>query len=466
MFLAVRDRLQARRRPRRRVLLLAALTSLLGLALLAGPAGAQGDERILATEVRGVITPVIANHLEDALEAAEAGGYHALLVELDTPGGLEDAMRDIVKTFLPADIPVIVHVTPSGARAASAGAIMTFASHVAVMAPGTNIGAATPVPLEGELPEELANKIIQDSAAYAEAIAQMRGRDVDFVVDTVREGASASANEALEIGAIDLISPTRESLLEDVDGISVFLNPRDAEDPEGTGTEVVLATDGATVDEFEMSFTRDILQALANPNLALIFLSLGPLAILYELASPGAIIPGVIGAVMLILGFFSLAVLPVNIAGILLLLIAIALFITELFVPGVGVFAGAGAIALIAAGIFLFEQPTGVGVDLSFLIPIALAVGLAAVFIGRFAWRIHRTRPYTGQGGSYVGAVGEVREAHGQTGRVWVNGQMWRARTQDGDLRRGERVEVRSVEGLELVVAPVQEDSPTTTPER
>jgi membrane-bound serine protease (ClpP class) len=226
----------------------------------------------------------------------------------------------------------------------------------------------------------------------------------------------------------------------------------------------VLATAGAGVDEFELSSTRQLLQSLANPNLALIFLSLGPLAIIYELASPGAIIPGVLGAIMLILGFFSLAVLPVNIAGVLLLLLAVGLFIAELFAPGVGVFAGAGALALIAAGVFLFEQPTGVGVDLSFLIPIALAAALAAIFLGRYAWRIHRTRPYTGQGGSYVGAVGEVREARGQTGKVWVNGQLWRARSADGELHRGEHVEVRAMEGLELVVGPVEQDSPA--PER
>jgi membrane-bound serine protease (ClpP class) len=459
----LRARRQARQRPRRRVLLLAALSSLLGLALLAGPAGAQG-ERILVTEVRGVITPVIANHLEDALEAAVDGGYQALLIELDTPGGLEDSMRDIVKLFLPAEVPVIVHVAPSGARAASAGAVMTFAAHVAAMAPGTNIGAATPVPLEGELPDELANKIIEDSAAYVEAIAQLRGRDVEFAVDTVREGRSASADAALELGAVDLITPTRQSLLADIDGMAVYLNPTDADDPEGTGEEVVLATAGAGVDEFELSSTRQLLQSLANPNLALIFLSLGPLAIIYELASPGAIIPGVLGAIMLILGFFSLAVLPVNIAGVLLLLLAVGLFIAELFAPGVGVFAGAGALALIAAGVFLFEQPTGVGVDLSFLIPIALAAALAAIFLGRYAWRIHRTRPYTGQGGSYVGAVGEVREARGQTGKVWVNGQLWRARSADGELHRGEHVEVRAMEGLELVVGPVEQDSPA--PER
>ncbi len=448
------------RRPRPRALVLAVLVTLLGLGMLAAPASAQG-ERILVAEARGAITPVIANHLADAVAAAEAGGYHAVLVELDTPGGLEDAMRDIVKTFLSADVPVIVHVSPSGARAASAGAIMTFAAHVAAMAPGTNIGAATPVPLEGELPEELANKIIADSAAYAEAIAELRGRDVEFVVDTVREGRSASSTEAEEIGAIDLVTATRSSLLADIDGRSVFLNPSDVEDIEGSGTEVVLATADAVLEDYEMSWTRQLLQSLANPNLALIFLSIGPLAILYELASPGAIIPGVIGAIMLILGFFSLAVLPVNIAGVLLLLLAVAMFIAELFAPGVGVFAGAGALALIAAGVFLFDQPTGVGVDLSFLIPIAVAVGLAAIFIGRFAWNIHQTRPYTGQGGSYVGAVGEVRETRGQTGRVWVNGQMWRARAEDGQLRRGDRVEVVRVDGLELVVSPVDQETTT-----
>lgn len=450
---------RVRRRPRWRVVVLAGLSSVLGLALLAGPAGGQGGERMLVTEVRGAITPVIANHLADAVERAETEGYHAVLVELDTPGGLEVAMREIVQVFLGADVPVIVHVAPSGSRAASAGAIITFASHVAVMAPGTNIGAATPVPLQGELPDELANKIIQDSAAFAEAIAELRGRDVEFVVETVTEGRSAAANEALEIGAIDLVSPTRASLLEDVDGRSVFLNPRDAGDPEGTGDEVVLATAGATLEDYEMSFTRRLLQSLANPNLALIFLSLGPLAILYELASPGAIIPGVIGAVMLILGFFSLAVLPVNMAGVLLLLIAVALLIAELFAPGVGVFAGGGAIALIAAGVFLFDEPTGIGVDLSFLVPIALAVGAFALVIGRFAVRIHRTRPYTGQGGEYVGAVGEVREARGKAGRVWVNGQMWKARVEDGELERGARVEVTAIDGLELVVRPVEEES-------
>lgn len=431
---------------RRWVTLMALLLGLAATVLAPGTAMAQQEGTVLHADVRGPITPVIADYLGDAVEQASAGGHEALLVELDTPGGLETSMKQIVQDFLTAPVPVIVYVSPSGAQAASAGAIITFAANIAAMAPGTNIGAATPISLEDG---EVIDKVVNNSAAYAEEIATVRGRDTQFAVETVRDGRSAGATEALDIGAIDLIAPNRATVLAEVDGATVIVDPESADNPEETGTEVTLATAGAAVVDYNLSFPQRVLQTLADPNLAMLFLSIGTLGIIYELASPGGIIGGVIGAIMLVLAFFSLAVLPVDLAGLLLLLLALALFATELFVPGIGVFAGAGAITLVFAGLFLFERPTGISVDLTFLIPVAVAMALVAVFIGRMVWRTHRRPPGAELGGgSLVGAIGTVR----QPDLVFVNGALWRARSVDGELHVGERVEVIDQDGMELLV--------------
>lgn len=434
-------------RVRRVVTLFALLLALAALTLSPSAASAQQEGAVLRTEVRGPITPVIADHLRDALDEATSAGHHALLVEMDTPGGLETSMKQIVQDFLTAQVPVIVYVSPSGAQAASAGAIITFASNIAAMAPGTNIGAATPIGLEDG---EVLDKIVNNSAAYAEAIAEVRGRDVEFAVETVRDGRSAPANEAEEIGAVDLIAANRTSLLADIDGQTVTVDPESADNPDGSGTEVTLATANAPVVDFDLSFTRRVLQTLADPNLAMLFLSIGTLGIIYELATPGGILGGVIGAIMLVLAFFSLAVLPVDLAGVLLLLLALALFVAELFAPGIGIFAGAGAVTLVFAGLFLFERPTGISVDLSFLLPVAGAVALIAVFVGRLVWRTYRREPSPEHVSGLVGAVGRVR--HGN--QVFVDGTLWRARPIDGELHPGEEVEVIDMEGLELVVTP------------
>jgi membrane-bound serine protease (ClpP class) len=415
-----------------------------GVALLLGANAGATEHTVLVTSVRGPITPVIANHLSDAIAAAQAGGHQALIVELDTPGGLDTSMRDIVQDFLTAPLPVIVYVAPPGARSASAGAIMTFAAHVAVMAPGTNIGAATPISMEGG---EVIDKVIEDAAAYVAAIAEERGRDIDFAVDTVREGRSASYSEAVEIGAVDFIAASRGELLDAVDGLVLTLAPGDH--------EVELRTAGAAVAEYEMSGARRILQALADPNLAFLFLSLGTLAVLYELANPGAGLGGILGAIMLVLAFFSLAVLPTEIVGVLLLLLAVALFVAELFVPGVGVFAGGGAITLLLAGVFLFQRPTGIGVDLSVLLPLVVLAGLGAAFIGRIAWSSRHAPAYAGQGASLVGERGTVLSVDGDRLQVRVAGALWRAHS-DADLSRGDAVRVVEMDGLELTVVPAE----------
>jgi membrane-bound serine protease (ClpP class) len=425
--------------------LFALIVALLGTVLLAMPAGAQADGAgtVLVARIDGPISPVIADHMADAVATAAMGGHAALLVEMDTPGGLDTSMRDIVQEFLIAPVPVIVYVSPPGARAASAGSVITLAAHVAAMAPGTNIGAATPIALEGG---EVIDKVIEDAAAYVTAIAEARDRDVDFAVATVREGKSVAASEALEIGVIDVIADSRARLLVEVDGMTVQIEP--------DGQDVTLRTGGATSVEFDMSGIRRLLQALADPNLAFLFLSLGTLAILYELANPGGGIGGVLGAVMLVLAFFSLSVLPINIAGLLLLLLAAAMFVAELFVPGVGVFAAGGAIALIAAGLFLFQEPTGLGIDWSVLLPVPVIVAVGAVFVGRLVWRSQRTPAPTGLVGSIVGGVGEVRSAEGRRARVFAGGTLWKAHTEGPGLEVGQRVRIRRVDGIELVVDP------------
>jgi membrane-bound serine protease (ClpP class) len=424
-----------------------AMTAALLVLLWPAPAAAQ-EPQVLLARIQGPITPVIAAHVSDAIDEAVANDYDAVLFEMDTPGGLVTSMREIVQDLLGSPVPVVVYVSPSGSSAASAGAVITFASHIAAMAPATNIGAATPIGLEGG---EVLDKVVEDAVAYVTAIAEERDRDVEFAVDTVREGRSASASEALEVGAIDLIVDSRTQLLSEIDGETVTLSP--------DGEEVTLSTAGAAVIEFDMSWTRRLLQSLADPQLAFMFLSIGSLALLYELANPGGGLGGVLGVIMIVLAFFALSVLPVNFVGVLLLVLAIALFVTEMFVPGVGVFAGGGAIALVVAGLFLFDRPTGIGLDLSFLLPIAAVAGIGAAPITRLAWRTRTAPAYTGVGGELVGALGTVRSAAGETPQVWVNGALWKAPTAKG-LAPGTAIRVVDIHGMELEVEPAQEPAP------
>jgi membrane-bound serine protease (ClpP class) len=395
---------------------------------------------IIAVTVDGVITPVMADHIRDALDRTESEGHQALLVQLDTPGGLDTSMRDIIQSFLNARVPVLVYVSPQGARAASAGALITLASHVAVMAPGTSIGAATPIGGQGG--EDLAQKIIEDAASYAESIAEERGRDVDFAIDAVREGRSVAANEALEIGVIDAIARDRAELLAELDGRAIELAP---------DRTVTLRTLGTEIVEVEMGFARSVLQWLADPNIAFLFISIGTLAIIYELANPGIGAGGITGAILLLLAFTALSVLPVNAAGVILLVLAGALFVAELFVPGIGVFAAGGTVALVLGGLFLFRGP--IGVDPAALWPVAILVGAGALGLGRVAWR---TRGLVGVSGTeaIVGARGVVKEIEGEDAHVFLQGSWWGARSRSGPLHPGQEIRVVEMDGLRLIVEP------------
>jgi membrane-bound serine protease (ClpP class) len=423
-------------RPRR---LAAALLLTAALAWLVGFSGAATAQAptVLVTRVDGTITPVIADHLVDGVAAAERDGHAAYLVELDTPGGLDTSMREIIKAFLGADVPIVVYVTPSGARAASAGALITFAANLAAMAPGTTIGAATPVDPQGG---EISDKVINDAAAFAETVAAQRGRNKQFAIDTVRKGRAATAEEAVRLDAVDLLAASRAELLQELDGRSVGV---------ANGNTVTLQTAGATLVEQDFGLFRRLLQLLADPNLAFLFLSLGTLAIIYELANPGIGFGGIVGAIFLLLGFFALSVLPINLVGLLLLALAAALFVAELFVPGVGVFAAGGTLALVLGGLFLFDGT--VRIDPVVLVPLALVVGGGSVLAGRLAWRARRAPSVSGREG-LIGRQVTVRTADGATGQVLLDGAWWTVRSRDTALQPGQTVRVVDLDGLELIV--------------
>jgi membrane-bound serine protease (ClpP class) len=344
---------------------------------------------------------------------------------------------------------VIVYVAPSGARAASAGAITATAAHVTAMSPGTTIGAATPV--NAQTGETASDKVINDAAAYARAVAAQRGRDEDFAEAMVRQGRSAPAEEAVDIGAVDFVAPDLPTVLSEADGMPVTVA--------GTG-QVTIHTAGARVVDHELGFFRSLLQALADPNLAFLFLSIGTLALIYELATPGMGLGGVIGVIMLVLAFFALSVLPVNIAGVVLLVLAAGLFVAEVFTAGVGVFAGGGTIALLFAGLFLFQGPD-VRVNPAVLWPTAMVVGGGVIVAGRLAWRARSRQPVSGTE-AFAGQRTVLHDASGHSGRAMFEGAWWTVRSSRDPLRRGQVVRVVGVDGLTLLVEPADPERPAT----
>ena len=431
-----------------------ALLALLAAVTLVGPAAAEEpppDGAVLRVAIDGPLTAMHAEIVEEALARAEAHDAAAALVDLDTPGGRVDLTREIVQAMLTAEVPVLVHVTPSGAQAGSAGTFITYAAHVAAMSSGTTIGAATPVDIEGG---EVSDKILEDSVSYAEALAEERDRDLEFIVDAVREGRAERASVALELGAVDLLAGDTDELLAEVDGREVTLD---------SGRTVTLATAEAPVVDVEASAVQRALSAIATPDIAFLLITVGTLGVIYELANPGLGIGGVLGAIMLILAFASLAVLPTSAAGLALLVLAIGLLVGELFVPGVGVLAAGGAVSLLFAGLLLFDGATGLGVSWTVLFPTVVIAGLGALGIGVLAAR-QRNRPATSGAEALIGARGEVRRVDGRRLQVWVDGSLWDAGTQSGaTLAPGDEVTVVDRDGLRLTVEP-EEQTWTSTP--
>jgi membrane-bound serine protease (ClpP class) len=413
---------------------------LLGLAAAGDVDATVGEVRVLSVE--GVVNPVSARYVIRGIESAAEEGDAAVLIELDTPGGLLDATQQITGAMLNARVPIIVYVTPVGTHAASAGTFITMAGHVAAMAPSTRIGAATPVSGDGqEIPEDLRTKVINDTVAYARSIADARGRNADWAEDAVREGVSVGAPEAVELEVVDLVAADRTELLTAINGTTVRL-------PDG---EITLDVAGAAVVEEPMSPFEEILKVLSDPNVALILLSLGTLGIYFELSNPGAFFPGIFGAIALVLALFSLGTLPINYAGLALLVFGLALMGAEIWVASGGVLGIGGGIAFVIGALILVDDTQAPFLEISrpLIFGITLALVAFVLVALRAVMRTRRRPAYIG-GGDMVGRDGTVRG----TSSVFVEGELWRARASapDTTLSPGDRVRIIGREGLDLIV--------------
>lgn len=431
---------------RRIFLTLTFLTCLLGTELLyAAPV-------VKRIEVDGVINPASAHFIQRALEDAAQQKADALLIELDTPGGLMDSMRDIIKGFFASDVPVIVYVAPSGSRAGSAGVFITLAANIAAMAPGTNIGAAHPVTMgASEKDSTMAGKIENDAVAFIRSIAEKRGRNADWAESAVRQSVSVTETEALKKGVIDLIAVNRDSLLRMIDG-------REVETASG---KRILHTRDAAIHEVPLTWRDRLLLIISDPNVAYVLMLLGIYGLFFELYNPGAIVPGVVGGICLILAFFAFQTLPVNIAGLLLIVLAIILFLLEIKVTSYGILSIGGTISLILGSIMLFESPIpGLRVSLGVILPGALVTALFfAVAVG-LSVRAQRRQPTTGSQGM-IGEIGEVIEELHPRGKVKVHGEIWSAQTSSSSISVGTRVRVIGVKQLMLNVEPYPDDATT-----
>jgi membrane-bound serine protease (ClpP class) len=425
----------------------AALVLVAGLAVPATAAVAPVD----LIKIEGAISPVTVRLVETALDRARADGAQALVIELDTPGGLERSMRTIAQRMLNADTPVVVYVAPTGARAASAGVFITMAAHVAAMAPATNIGAAHPVSIGGGGDKESMKKIANDAAAFIRTIALERGRNADWAEKAVRQSVSIGEREAVRLKVVDLVAESVPDLLAKIDG-------RTVKTARGT---VTLATRDAVVKPIEIGFRDRVLNVITDPNVAYVLMMLGMLGLFFELSNPGVILPGVIGGISLILAFFAFQSLPINYAGLLLILFGIALFVAEIKVVSHGILAMGGIVSMALGSLMLFDAPD-VGFRISWWV-IAPTVGATAgvfLFVVSAGLRALRRRPLLGAPG-LIGQTAVARGPIDHEGQVAVQGELWRAVAEGDPVADGTPVRVVGVEGLTLKVVKAGEPGGT-----
>ena len=427
------------------------MTLLLALLLASNVSAAQ--PRALVARFNGIISPVAKEFLDDAVETANTEKYDVVVLELDTPGGLDTSMRDIVKTILASKVPVVTYVYPSGARAASAGVFITLASHVAAMAPGTNIGAAHPVMIggggigggskdeKGGGDETMEKKVVNDAAAYLKSLAHERGRNEDWAYNAVRESTSTAAEDAVENGIVDLVAKDLPTLLEEIDGREV------------RGLPGKLHTKDAAVTVLEMTQRQKILATISDPNVALMLMSIGSAGILIEIYNPGLIFPGVVGVVALVLGLYAFQTLSVSIAGLTLILFGLALFLLEIKVVSYGLLTVGGAISLILGVLMLFStQPTS-GLSVSWSIVLSTVAGMSAfvMLVAWVTWKVQQLKAVTGAEG-LVGLEGIAKSKLAPHGSVFVQGELWNADAVGGDIAEGDAIVVEEVKGLRLKV--------------
>ncbi|WP_455377497.1 NfeD family protein [Petrachloros mirabilis] len=430
----------------RTISLIIAIAALVTAALVALRAAGSDPFVVLAT-YDGVINPVSAEYLQDAIQSAQETGAEALIISLNTPGGLDTSMRLIIKNITGATLPVIVYISPSTGRAASAGVFITMAAHVAAMAPGTNIGAAHPVAMGGaEMDKTMKEKVENDSVAYIKSIAEQRGRNAAWAEDAVRKSVSITEREALKLKVIDLVAEDIPALLKQLDGRSVSLQ----------NGQRILRTTGAAVREYPMGLRLELLKTLSDPNIAYLLMTIGTIGIIAELYNPGAILPGIVGAISLILAFYSFQSLPVNYAGALLFILGIIFFILEASVTSYGLLAIGGVVSMILGSVMLIKTDAEfLQISWSVILPVVALVGAFSLFIVGMGVRAMRRRPVTGQE-EMIGLIGIVKTALTPHGQIAVHGELWDA-VSDHPLQPGDQAEIVSVSGLRLRVKPLSQ---------
>jgi len=424
--------------------LLAIVAFLAGFAALLPTAGpARAAQPVASIEMDGAITPVTVRLLTMALDRAQSEGAQALIVQLNTPGGLERSMRSMVQTILGSPIPVIVYVAPTGARAASAGVFITMAAHVAAMAPATNIGAAHPVAVGGSMDKEMSKKVENDAAAFARSIATERGRNAEWAEKAVRSSVSATEREAVKLKVVDLVAENVPDLLAKIDG-------RALKTPKGS---VTLATKDAPVKVIEVRFRDRFLALISDPNVAYLLMMAGMLGIFFELSNPGSVLPGVIGGISLILAFFAFQSLPVNWAGLLLILFGLVLLIAEIKIVSHGVLAIGGVVAMLLGSLMLYDAPETRGIQLSWFVIIPTVGTTAGLVFFAVTMGVRALyRPSVTGSSAMVGRIGVTRTPLGPEGQVLIDGELWRAVSPDGRIEAGEAVQVTAIDGLTIKV--------------
>jgi len=430
-----------------RRLLFPALITIGLTSLVAGDLPAEEDGGpVYLMKITGAIGPVASGFYIETLRRAEADMAECLIVELDTPGGLDTSMRDAIKEMMASEVPTVMFVHPGGSRAASAGAFMVLAAHVAAMAPGTNVGAAHPVQLGGgQADSTMASKIENDAAAYIKSIAEKKGRNVRWAEDAVRKSISSTAEEALEEGVIDLVSESLATLLDDLEGMEV-------ETAYGTRT---LEVKGSEIERVQMGAKRRFLSAIADPNIAYILMMLGFFGLFFELSNPGAIFPAVVGSICIIIAFFALHTLSANYAGVALIILGMIMFLLEIKVTSYGALTIGAVISMILGSVFLFDYPTTLlRISWSVIIPAVAAITAFFLFAVGKALRVQKRKPTTGVPG-LLDKIGEARtDIDASGGTVYVAGEHWTA-VSDVTIAKGRKVRITQVDRQGVKVVPL-----------
>jgi membrane-bound serine protease (ClpP class) len=403
-------------------------------------------QTVVSIHVDATINPAVASFIRSAIEKAKREKAQCLVIHLNTPGGLLKSTRVIVGDIIESPVPVIVYVSPPGAQAGSAGVFITMSAHIAAMAQGTNIGAAHPVGMQGGMDTTMSEKVTNDAVAFIRTIAEKRNRNAEWAENAVRNSVSVTATVALQQQIVDLIANDDQELLQQLDGKVVHLN----------SGAVTLRTKSAKLQGYEMSVIEKLLNILSDPNIAYILLMLGFYGLMFELYNPGAILPGVVGVICLVLAFYSLNTLPINYAGLALILFALLLFILEIKITSHGVLAIGGIVSLLLGSMMLIRRGAGAVGQISWVVIIATTAvtALFFLFVIGMGLRAQRLKPVTGSE-SMIGETGEAREELNPLGMVFLHGELWQAESLSGEIKQGEKIRVTGMKGFKLFVEKV-----------